>query len=214
MEGQCSRWNQCKAFKKIGCSGCGFQHFDRILNAHSDNVALRYLGDEFFDLCSIHRKGTGGRVSLDTPIEKLFRKEIPELRELPYKNLRVSLTVGKETIDFEAKCDGAFEANGKYIFYEIKGYGDNTNDILSAIVAAELLKETGEYRNSYYYYVGISSGKKGIVGLERKDFFDKGRTKISPYVKWAESKSFLKFYGIADIDDLLKEIKDIVHSES
>ncbi len=58
------------------------------------------------------------------------------------------------------------------------------------------------------YYIGVNSGKKNIIGLRREDFFKKERIKISPYVKWAENKGFLKFYGIVDIGDLLKEVKE------
>ncbi|MFQ6120783.1 MAG: hypothetical protein ACE5KE_12985, partial [Methanosarcinales archaeon] len=189
MEGKCSR-KRCKSFEQIGCKGCGFQHFDKILNNYENNQILKSLGDEYFKLCS-ERKRTSGRISLDNPIKNLFKNEIPELNELSSKDLQVKLTINGEEVDFKIKCDGAFQVNERFIFYEIKGYGINTNDILSAISAAILLKETEKYRNYLYYYIG--------GGLKRNDFFNKKRKGVYPYVRWAESKGFLKFYGIIDI---------------
>jgi hypothetical protein len=122
-------------------------------------------------------------------------------------SIEEELTINDERLLFKAKFDGGFEMDGKYIFYEVKGYGDNTNDVLSAITAAQLLKTIPKYRNSKYYYIGISSGLKSAEGgLQRTQLTDRKRTKIYPYVKWAETKNFLKFFGIVDIEDLLKEI--------
>jgi len=215
MEGKCSRWKECEAVNQIGCSGCGFQHFEKILEANKNNQILESLGNKFFSLCSKQRKGTGGRVALDKPIKELLMEEISELKELSSNYLRVKLTIKQEEVDFKIKCEGAFQYNGKYIFYEVKGYGDNTNDVLSAITAAQLLKEIPKYKDSHYFYIGISSGKKDYKeGLKRGAFFDKSRVGVTPYVKWAESKGFLKFYGIIDIKDLLEEIKNIIQSKS
>ena len=205
MGGRCSRSKLCASFKQLeGCEGCGFQHFETILRENKDNKALKFLADKYFPSCSENRKGKGGRINLDKPIKELFKERIPELKEV--KNLKAKLPIDQKEVDFEVKCDAAFRANGKYIFLEVKGYGDNTNDILSAITAAQLLKEVPEYKESLYYYVGISSSKNK-TGLKRTNFFDAERTKISPYVKWAENKRFLKFYGIVDIEGLLDEVK-------
>ena len=215
MEGNCSRYDKCASYALIGCNGCGFQHFDNILMNHPENEALRSLADKFYIQCSERRHGQGGRVSLDASIKELFLQRIPELKQIPVQNLRVELPINGETVRFEVKCDGALESGGTHVFYEVKGYGDNTNDVLSAITAAQLLREIPNYRKSLYYYIyiGISSAiNKG--GLTRNDFFDEKRTKISPYVKWAESKGFLEFYGIVDIEDLLEEIKRIIHRDN
>lgn len=213
MKGRCLRSSDCELPQSIGCGGCGFQHFEKILEGNESNKFLKALGDKYFD-CSKQRKGAGGRISLDKPIRKLFMEQIPELKGLSSNDLRVKLCINQEDIVFEIKCDGGFECNGKYIFYEIKGYGDNTNDILSAITAAQLLKEIPKYKDSHYYYIGISSAKKNYKGgLKRYAFLDEDRIKVSPYVRWAENKGLLKFYGIVDIEELLKEIKKIIHAD-
>ena len=213
MEGRCSRYERCESYTRIGCSGCGFQHFENVLMAHPENDTLMSLGDDYFLECSTKRQRPGGRVSLDGPINRLFLRRIPKLKKMQIQALRVKLPIDGEEFSLEVKCDGALESGGIHIFYEIKGYGDNTNDILSAIMAAQVLREVLKYKNSIYYYIGISSAKgsnKG--GLRRGHFLEEGRTKISPYVKWAESKGFLRFYGIVDIDVLLDEVKKIVHN--
>jgi hypothetical protein len=208
MKGRCFRWSDCRLLRKIGCSGCGFQHFAKILEGNKSNKLLKALGNKYFHLCSKQRKGTGGRISLDKPIKELFMEKIPELKEL--SSLRETLIINQEDIVFEIKCDGGFEYKGKYIFYEIKGYGDNTNDILSAITAAQLSKEIPKYKDSLYYYIGISSGERDYKGgLKRNAFLDEKRIKVGPYVKWAENKGLLKFYGIVDIVELLEEIKNV-----
>jgi hypothetical protein len=180
---------------------------------HLENETLRSLGDDYYIQCSTKRHGPGGRVSLDGPIERLFLRRIPELKRMQIQDLRVKLSIKGEDISFGVKCDGALEFGDTHIFYEVKGFGDNTNDILSAIMAAQLLREIPKYKNSMYYYIGISSAKESKRGgLRRGDFFEEERTKINPYVKWAESKGFLKFYGIVDIEVLLEEVKKIVHN--
>lgn len=131
-------------------------------------------------------------------------KEIPKIMDMS-EELEVKLANGTS---LKIKFDGAFRINKKCILYEIKGYGDNTNDVLSAIMAAQMSKETKRFKNSFYYYIGVNSSKSS-AGLKREDFFDKERVKIYPYVEWAESKYFIKFYGIVDIDRLLKEIKHL-----
>jgi len=213
MQGKCSRYDKCNSYTQIGCSGCGFQHFEKILMNHLENETLRSLGDTFYIQCSARRHGQGGRVALDASIEELFLRIIPELKQVPVQALRVKMPINGQNVSFEVKYDGALESSGTYVFYEVKGYGDNINNVLSAIMAAQLLREIPNYRNPLYYYIGISSAKVNKVGLTRNDFFDEKRTKISPYVKWAESKSFLKFYGIVDIGDLLEEVKGIIHHD-
>ena len=206
MRGLCSRYDKCASYALIGCSGCCFQHFDNILVNHPGNEALRYLGDQFYARCSVRRHGQGGRLSLDTPIRELFLCRIPELKRIPIQDLRVELPVDGQKVRFEVKCDGALRSDGTCIFYEVKGYGDDTNGVLSTITAAQLLRQIPKYRRSVYYYIGISSAiHKG--GLTREDFFNEGRTRVSPYVKWAESRGILRFYGIVDIEDVLEEVK-------
>ena len=214
MQGKCSRYDKCNSYTLIGCRGCGFQHFEKIIMNHPENETLRSLGDTFYIQCSTRRHGQGGRVSLDASIKELLLRRIPELKQMPVQALRVKLPINGENVRFEVKCDGALESGGTHVFYEIKGYGDNTNDVLSAIMAAQLLREIPNYRDSVYYYIGISSAMVNKGGLTRNDFFDGKRTKISPYVKWAESKGFLKFYGIVDIEDLLEEVKRIIHHDN
>lgn len=208
MEGKCSLLGKCDSFHKgVACEGCGFQHFDKILKAHTENETLKFLGERYFALCSAGERKRGGRIALDKPVRDLFRRRLPEnAKELgPQKK---ELAINGEPVTFEIKSDGAFEVEGKYIFYEVKGAGDNTNDVLSAITAAQLLTIMTERVNYRYYYIGISSGKGGNEGgLQRKDFFKPERTKIYPYVRWAEKNGFLRFFGIVDIDDLLKEIE-------
>lgn len=213
MEAKCSRWKDCLSFKRNeNCHGCSFQHFEKILDGHKDNKTLKFLGNQYFDLISKRRKGIGGRIALDKPIEELFLSSFPELEPLDSKKVRIKLDDDEE--DFEVKADGAFQAHNTYIFYEVKGYGDNTNDILSAITAAQLLKEVPKFKDSYYYYIGAMTSISPY-GLERKDFFDEKRTKVAPYVKWAEGKKFLKFYGIVDIELLIKEVgSKLVHEPS
>ena len=208
MEGSCSRFNLCDSFKKIGCAGCGFQHFEKILRSNEGNSALEFLADEYFPSCAKDRKGQGGRINLDKPIEKLFQTRIPELKKVCPKDMNIKLSIDQKDVDFEIKCDAAFQADGKYIFLEVKGYGDNTNDILSAITAAQLLKEVPKYKDALYYYIGISSSKHD-TGLKRIHFLASERTKISPYVKWAENKGLIKFFGIVDIENLLNEVKNV-----
>jgi len=209
MEGKCHRSANCISFEhngRDGCEGCGFQHFDKILDAHPSNETLKTLGEAYFSLCSTGKRSRGGRITLDKPLRELFKDKFGSDNLPPQKG---ELTINGEKVLFKAKYDGAFQINGKYIFYEVKGYGDNTNDILSAITAAQLLKTVPAYKNALYYYIGVSSSVHN-QGLERGHFVgDPKRTKIYPYVKWAESMGFLKFYGIADIDDLLQDIKEI-----
>lgn len=208
MEARCTRGDKCEAISKIGCSGCGFQHFEKICLYNKENQTIKLLCDKFFRLCSEQRQGPGGRVSLDRPIKELFKEKIRELKELSSDDLKVELEIGGEKVNFKIKCDGAFNYNKNYIFYEVKGYGDNTNDVLSAITAAQLLKEIPKFKNSVYYYIGINSGKKGYrKGLKRDAFLNQKRKEVYPYVYWAENKGFLKFFGILDIDDIINEIK-------
>jgi hypothetical protein len=205
MAGKCSRWQECESY---GCEGCGYQHFDNILRAHSGNEILEFLGKEYFTSCSEGQRSRGGRISLDEPLTKLFKHRLPQNAK-EVSSIEEELTINDERVLFKAKFDGGFEIDGKYIFYEVKGYGDNTNDVLSAIMAAQLLKTIPKYCNSKYYYIGISSGQTE-AGLQRKHLQDPKRTKIYPYIKWAETKGFLKFFGIVDIEDLLKEIEEAI----
>lgn len=205
--GICDHWQDCSSFKQLeNCGGCSFQHFEKILKGHKNNKTLQILGDSYFRLISERRKGIGGRIALDKPMRDLFRTQLPELEVISSRELKVKL-FGK---DFKPKADGAFRVkNSKNtcIFYELKGYGDNTNDVLSAISAAQLLKEVPKFKNSFYYYLGSSRSNKYPFGLERKSFFENKKIGVAPYVKWAENKGFLKFYGIADIESFLDEVR-------
>jgi hypothetical protein len=208
MKGECQRWQECELFKtkkEEAYEGCGFKHFDRILEDNHINEILSFIGDKHFRLCSTGNRSRGGRVALDQPVRELFKARFfPRAKEIsPSEEI---LPINGDSVKFKAKYDGGFCSDGKYFFYEIKGYGDNTNDVLSAISAAQLLKTLDKYRNSAYFYIGISTGKKGYeTKLHRSSFLDPKRTKIYPYVRWAESRGLLKFYGIVDIDDLVRE---------
>ena len=205
MNPKCSRWETCYSFNELtSCRGCSFQHFENVLNAHKENKDLQFLGDRYFKLISEKRKGEGGRIALDEPMRELFINRIPELISIPQEKLKVKL-FGE---DFRIKADGAFQADETCIFFELKGVGDDTNSVLSAIVAAQLLKKVPEFNKSFYYYIGIQSGSKQYPnGLERMSFLDDKRLGIAPYVRWAESNNFLKFYGIVDIQSLLADIQ-------
>lgn len=209
---ECSRYAGCKSFELKGrdrCEGCGFQHFDKILDAHPSNETLKTLGEAYFGLCSTANRSRGGRKTLDEPVKDQFRRILPKGTEIKGP-LETKLTINGEEVSFNPKFDGAFNINEKYIFYEVKGYGDNTNDILSAITAAQLLRTVPEYHDCVYYYIGVNSGKH-TNGLQSEDFHDSTRTKIYPYVRWAEKNKFLKFFGIVDIEDLLREVEEIIN---
>ncbi len=199
--GRCTRQNDCHL--TVTCDGCGFQHFDKVIEANREKDSICYIGDEYFKLCQ-GRRGTGGRIALDKAIEKFVRKEIPTINV--FKPEAKAINIKRKKVSLKPKYDLALESRGMYIFIEIKGYGDDTNSILSAITAAQGVKLITEYRNSFYYYLGINSGIG--TGLTRASFFNEKRTKVYPYVIWAEETNMLKFYGIVDIDCLIKEIKD------
>lgn len=144
-------------------------------------------------------------------IAQLFVKELEEfkIRELSNEELKGQILYMGE---LKVKSDGAFEVQtrGKtvYIFYELKGYGDNSNDILSAITAAQLVKEMPKFKNSsLYYYIGVNSNREKS-GFTRKSL---GKA-IEPYIKWAESKEFLWFYGIVEIGEILTDIRKRLES--
>ena len=207
MESPCSRANECVAKEEgVPCAGCGFPHYERILKAHSDNKTLESIGREFFECCS-KRKGPGARASLDKPIRQLFKK-IKGTTSLEPKERRGTLRIDGRAVPLQVKCDGAFRGARGCFFYEVKGYGDNTNDVLSAITAATAMRATEEFKCAPYYYIGVVSGRKGLEGgLSRDDFLDPKRRSIAPYVMWAENMRIIKFYGIVDIDVLLDKAR-------
>jgi hypothetical protein len=208
MNGNCSRWDQCEAFKRsVKCFGCSYQHFELLLKAHANRGFLKDVGDRLFEASS-KRTRQGDR--MDKPIreaiDKSFIKKLGEfrIRELTDKELKGHIvSIGEE---LKVKSDGAFEVQigdkTVYIFYEIKGYGDNSNDILSAITAAQLAKEIPKFKDSLYYYIGVNSGKSKS-GFTRESLA-KG---IRPYIKWAERKNLMRFYGIVEIDELFQDIR-------
>lgn len=64
-------------------------------------------------------------------------------------------------------------------------------------------------KNHLNYYIGVCSGKKNLAfGLIKEAFHDVNRSKIFPYVKWAENKRIIEFWGIVDIDNLIITIKE------
>ncbi len=210
---KCSRGDECNIRETVTCRGCGFQHFDRIDDSESD--ILVFLKDRYFQLCLKNRKGSGGRVALDQVFKELVLKEakkyikgFPELEELEDKDLNDTVKIGDKHYKYRVKSDSSFKFNGKHIFVEIKGSGNDTNSILSAITAAQLVKSGERFNDNYkYYYLGCMS-TVSRVGLTRANLLEEKRTKISPYVRWAEGKGFIKFYGIRDIEQLLKDIKE------
>jgi hypothetical protein len=209
---RCSRGDDCESCNPVGCSGCGFQHFDLVESAGSQ--AIDFLKQEYFLICSKNRKGHGGRVSLDSSFKELVKKAkdviegFPKITELTEsKDLTDKLCVGGRQCDFQVKCDCSFSFNHKHIFVEIKGYGDDTNSILSAITAAQLVSCGTNFTTHRYYYLG-STSSVAKNGLSRQNFLDEKRTKVTPYVRWAEDKGFIKFYGVRDIEQMLKDIRD------
>jgi len=214
MNGECSFWKKCNVYNEIGCSGCSFQHFDRIDVTNNEDLAL--LKEDYFELIQEKRKNKGGRVALDAPMRNLVLRKLssdfPEIIELESKDIKSNIEIDGETVDYEIKCDGAFKYKDKYIFYELKGYGDGSNDILSAITASQLLKEDITFKNHRFYFMGINgANRKNKSGVTRDSFFDPKSRKVTPYTKWAENKGFIKFYGILNMTDFLKDITNYLN---
>jgi len=211
MAGKCYRSDECDLLKykgSSGCEGCGFKHFDNIFRANPDNKSLGYLWAEFFNICSTGERSIGGRKNLDVPLKNLIKRSLPkDTKEI--KAEAKWLTIDGEEILFKPKFDAAFEIRDKFLFFEVKGYGDNTNDVLSAITAAQLLKKLDEYKNCLYYYIGINSSLHS-TGLTNDDLHDVKRIKLYPYVTWAEKLGLLKFFGVVNINDLLNELQKTV----
>lgn len=165
MEKSCFRKEECKLFKEAQpCSGCGFQHYADVLKAHGNILSVKEIGDRYFKYIPEHRGvregkvSTGGRVAIDVPLREFMENKLPQLQSIERKKLTLHL----KGENFIPKADGIFKTKNasKYLFYEIKGYGDDTNSILSAITAAKLLSLVDEKIDSYYYYIGICSGSK------------------------------------------------------
>lgn len=212
-EAKCNRVNECKSFNNdIRCNGCGFQHFYNVFKDDEPSEDIKFLSEEYFKICSEKRRTVAGRYSLDGPTMKLFKNKFEGYKSLEWLNeIKVQIKIDKEEISLRPKFDGAFKVNGKYIFYEIKGYGDNTNDVLSAICAAQLLKASKEFENKEirYYFIALSSSIENN-GLTRKNFVDAGRKSLYPYVKWAEHKGYIWFYSFKEIESLFKDIKSFI----
>ncbi|RKY09735.1 MAG: hypothetical protein DRP65_07485 [Planctomycetota bacterium] len=213
----CSRQDECESTVEVGCKGCGFKHFDQIES--NNNQAIEFIKNEYFNLCSLNRRGPGGRVSLDSPFKKFILEQanqiiqgFPGLKALKPNELTDKIIIDHKEYEFQIKCDGAFSFSPpdknttKYIFVEIKGYGDDTNSILSAITAAQLSCHVEKFKNHKYYYLGSNSAK-ATTGLKREDHFLNQRYKVATYIKWAESKRFIKFYGILDLEEMLNDIR-------
>lgn len=222
MADECTRANDCGS--RTNCDGCSFQHFDKI---DGEDPTIDALKDAYFKSCSKKRegislekrKGTGGRVALDDVFRKFILEDaskfvpgFPKLEKIKSKDLRASIDIGGKECDFQVKCDGSFSYNDKYIFIEIKGYGDDSNSILSAITAAQFLLVSKDFPKHQYYYLGSGSAV-APNGLTRDDFFKETRKKIAPYVRWAEQKGFITFYGIKDVKKLLEDIKDYCEND-
>jgi hypothetical protein len=108
--------------------------------------------------------------------------------------LQDTVVVGGRTIPYGVKCDGAYQVGKKYVFLEVKGYGFDSNSILSAITAAQMVscgRKFGNGKSSYFYLGGYVS---------REDFHGKG--KMCAYVKWAEAQGFISFHGILEVDQI------------
>ncbi len=209
----CSKVKKCKAVKRKGgqsvwCEYCGYKYLDSV-DSRNDK-ALKFLKKEYFDVCSSLRENHRARHSIDEPFKKLITNHNKGLEELSHDELKLAVVIDGESLSISLKCDGAFrykssKGNNKFIFYELKGYGKDTNSVFSAILASQLVQEFFPHNNNYkYFYLGLSGGG----GISRDDL-TKGRgTVLTPAVKWAESKGFIKFYGICDVSDMLQEITD------
>lgn len=211
--GKCNRYKECQYYYTMySCHGCGYQHFDKILVSHPQIESLKEIGDEYFNLCSKDRKGPGGRIAIDKPFRKFIKEKFAgKLQSMESIEYKTSIVVKNEELKFKVKHDGAYKyvdsrKKEHFFFFEIKGYGDNSNDLLSAITASQILKKTEKFNNAYYFYFGISSGKSGKSGMSRSD------NEGNPYIKWAESEEFLEFYGIVDIELLINRINGIISS--
>jgi len=212
MAHTCSRKKKkddCKLVDSPGCDGCGFKHFDEVVSYHRGNEVLEFLEKEFFKQVQDNRKGIGGRIALDEPLKKLLSERLRKWEILKPQELKRKVPIGKGEEEFTVKCDVALEVNGRYIFLEVKGAGDNTNDILSAITAAQCAKMV--FKESLYYYIGVSaSSRRQRNGITREYYTAPERATIRPYVRWAEEREFLKFYGIVEIEEVIKDIEERV----
>ena len=214
----CKRENECKVIKVRGdggksgksfwCDNCGYKHMDGV--SHRKQPAIKELKDGFFGLCP-NRKKSRVRLSFDKPFRGLFCKRFPNLVPLSKTELTRQVRINGGEVKIKFKCDGAFRNKSlkgvkqHYIFYELKHAGLDTNQILSAILSAQLVSELLPHDKGclkYFYF-----GSWGGGGIGRDDFFNENSTTIMPAVLWAESKGFIKFYGILDIEDMFNEIK-------
>jgi hypothetical protein len=216
----CDRERDCN--NKINL-GCGYKHFQPIKDP--GNGVITYLKREYFKICK-ERKKPGARPPLDEPIKNLLTKEdgarqiikdFPVLTECK-KRLVDIIQIDDKSYEYRPKYDGAFqeEKYKKYIFCEVKGYGIESNGVLSAITAAQFVKNDARFEKerSKFYYIGggwpTSSGpsEKGLT----REYFLSNRM-VRPYVLWAESKGYVTFYGVGDITDMLDDIKKYCSQE-
>lgn len=47
---ECKRYKDCKSIKEVGCEGCGYKHFEKILEGNKNNDILVDLSKKFFEL--------------------------------------------------------------------------------------------------------------------------------------------------------------------
>ncbi len=201
------REEECKA----PCYGCSYKHFENIKSRIREQLPQEAkapfdrMDDEFFSASS-RRQGQNRRAYIDRHLKE-FLRELLKFKELKFEelnNISTEIEVGEQFLSLKPKYDMAFSVNGIDIFIEFKGYGADTNSILSAITAAQVLKESTKYTNGQnlrYYYIGIitQSDTQGT-------FHNKNHSSITPYVEWAENKGILKFYSSYDIEKLIDDI--------
>ncbi len=197
--GNCSLAEKCEHKLNPRCYGCGFQHFDEVHDASSNNEVVKALWSRYFELVQRSRRSTGSRIPLDEVLRDWLEKKTgwvmcqgDELRD----------RTAEHDIPFKAKCDACFrKKDGRYVLLEVKGYGMDTNSILSAITAAMLVsngKKFGGDRSAFYYLsVGVGSRGGTHHAIGHSDFA------ANPYVTWAEKHRFISFIGLPELDRLV-----------
>lgn|GEM_PF-2722320 len=195
--GTCSRASECKRQGKPPCFGCGFQHFDEWFTEKGKPRQIRGIWRDYFRLIQRKRGTAGGRIPLDKPINSWFSKR-RGWREMKGNELRDKVVIRGRSIPYDVKCDGAYQVGRRYVFLEVKGYGFDSNSILSAITAAQMVsfgQKFGNGRSSYFYLGGLAS---------RARFHGEG--KACAYVKWAETQGFIHFYGIGQVNGVIRAL--------
>jgi len=207
MEGRCARASECAFFAKHQeCFGCGFQHFPRVVpGSVPQSRHLQTLSEDYFRRCST-REGKGGRITVDSSLKALLSKELDGLLHPERPEFEHTILIHNEPVRFRIKCDAAYRLrNDHHIFIEMKGYGDDTNGVLSAIMAAQFAKMALASK-SHFFIIGVSAAGRQD-GILSSDYLNERHIGLSPYCRWAEARDYARFFGIREIRDVIEEIK-------